>query len=233
MKHKVLLVEDETEIQEILKPLIESQSCDVTIASDGLQALNLINKEKFDFIVTDWVMPNCTGVELVKVLKSKKETSIPVLMLTAKSSNEDIIEGLRSGADDYATKPIDPEVFKARILSLSRRADFLKTTLPDEVKIDSLRVNFKNRDLSIGNAKVKLTNHEFLIFKALIEAQGKVVTKSEVSDYVYGKGYINSSRVIDVTICGLRKKLGKAGSWIESVHGVGYRVRPTLFKKAS
>ena len=222
-KYKLLVVEDEQDIRDLLIFNLQKEGFKVESADNGDSALSLIRKNNFDLVLLDLMLPGIGGFDLTRILKNDKKTSeIPILMLTAKGEESDIVKGLELGADDYMTKPFSIKVLLARInkilIKSSNRSDEV-----DVLKYNSLSINLKARDVILEGKKINLTFTEFEILKLLASHSKWVYTRSEIINNIRGDDYIVTDRTIDFQIVGLRKKMGPVGKYIKTVRGVGYR----------
>ena len=175
------------------------------------------------------MLPGASGVELVRVLRDLKRME-PVLMLTAKAEHADIIEGLEAGADDYVTKPFEASVLVARVRALLRRASRMTETSEEARQVEVYRLgevtlNTASYEVHRGASLIQLTPSEFKLLAALIKNQDRVLTRNQLIELVQGDGVAVVDRTVDTHVFGLRKKLGPSGDLIETVRGVGYRVR--------
>lgn len=230
MRAKILVVDDEKHIVELLKYNLENNKYIVSVAYDGLEALEKIKKEKFDLILLDLMLPKIHGIDLCKKLKNNKETSnIPIIMLTAKSSEMDKVTGLEIGADDYITKPFSVREVLARVKAVLRRSKAdTKKNLGKIIKIDKITIDLESYEVTKDNQVVDLTHKEFLLLKILAENRGKVLSRNVLLDMVWGYDYFGETRTVDVHIRNLRKKIeddDKNPKYIETVRGVGYKFR--------
>ncbi|HLR34981.1 MAG TPA: response regulator transcription factor [Tissierellales bacterium] len=230
MGAKILVVDDEKHIVELLKYNLENNKYIVSVAYDGLETLEKIKKEKFDLILLDLMLPKIHGIDVCRKLKNNKETSsIPIIMLTAKSSEMDKVTGLEIGADDYITKPFSVREVLARVKAVLRRSKVDTKKNPDKIiKIDKIIIDLESYEVIKDNQVVDLTHKEFLLLKILAENRGKVLSRNVLLDMVWGYNYFGGTRTIDVHIRKLRKKIeddDKNPSYIETVRGVGYKFR--------
>ena len=227
--YKVLIVDDEEDLRELLQYNLKKAGYQTVLACDGLDALDVLEKEKgVDLILLDLMMPNMSGLEVCRILKSREDCKkIPVLMLTAKGEEGDIVLGLELGADDYMTKPYSNRVLIARIKTILRRAAV--TSEEDQEASGFVRgeleLNLLTRTITIQGEKVKTTFNEFEIVKLLAKNPGWVKSRNQIIKAVHGEDYPVTDRAIDVQIVGLRKKMKELGSYIETVRGVGYRFK--------
>lgn len=223
---QVLVVEDEQEIRELMALHLLRQGYRVTESASAEEALNEVNRQNFSLFVLDWMLPGLSGVDIVGRLKEANPGS-SVLMVTAKTEPQDIVAGLENGADDYMTKPFNPSVFVARVKALLRRSQVLAAppSTDGEVQLFGLRINFKSYEISYNNEPLHLTPSEFKLLGALVQNQGCVLTREQLIENIQGEGINVVGRTIDTHIFGLRKKLGEWGDRIETIRGVGYRVK--------
>ena len=225
-KENVLVVDDEEDILELLRFNLSKEGYHVICATTGERAVEMARSELPDLIVLDLMLPGMDGLEVAKFLKNAPETqNIPIVMLTAKGEESDVVTGLELGADDYISKPFSPRILVARVKAVLRR----KRTKPAEgsevARIHNLIIHPGRREVRVENKPVDLTFTEFGILSYLVRRPGWVFTRSQIVDAVRGQDYFVTDRSVDVQIVGLRKKLGLAGKYIETVRGVGYRFK--------
>ncbi len=222
MNHKILIVDDENDICELIEMCLHSNGFDNTkIANDGKSALEIAKKWQPDLILLDLMLPIVSGEEVCKALKENEITeNIPIIMLTAKSSERDIIEGLDIGANDYVTKPFSNKILVARIKAQLRAVKEFGT-----LKFKGIQIDLSKHVVTIDTRKIDLTFSEFEILKTLAKYPERVYSRSELISIIRGEaGYDITERVIDFQIVNLRKKLGDYGSCIETVRGIGYKL---------
>lgn len=222
MNHKILIVDDENDICELIEMCLHSNGFDNTkIANDGKSALEIAKKWQPDLILLDLMLPIMSGEEVCKALKENEITeNIPIIMLTAKSSERDIIEGLDIGANDYVTKPFSNKILVARIKAQLRAVKEFGT-----LKFKGIQIDLSKHIVTIDTRKIDLTFSEFEILKTLAKYPERVYSRSELISIIRGEaGYDITERVIDFQIVNLRKKLGDYGSFIETVRGIGYKL---------
>ena len=225
-KERILVVDDEEDILELVRFNLSKEGYQAICADTGERAAEIARSEMPDLIVLDLMLPGMDGLEVAKFLKNKPETeNIPIVMLTAKGEESDVVTGLELGADDYVTKPFSPKILLARIKAVLRR----KTADPPDgsevVKIHNLLIHPGRREVRVDGNPVELTFTEFGILSYLMRRPGWVFTRSQIVDAVRGSDYFVTDRSVDVQIVGLRKKLGSAGKFVETVRGVGYRFK--------
>jgi len=222
LKERILIVDDEEDILELIRYNLELEGYDVICAGNGEQCLELADRHSPDLIVLDLMMPGIDGLDVCKNLKNNSELKpIPIIMLTAKSSESDIVIGLELGADDYIVKPFSPRVLVARIKSHLRRINSYDESV-DIIKSASFILNIGSRELKYNNEYIELTYSEFEIFKLLISHPGRVYSRMQIMKAARDDEYIVTERAIDVQIVNLRKKLKDGGKCIRTVRGVGY-----------
>ncbi|MEJ2199449.1 MAG: response regulator transcription factor, partial [Desulfuromonadaceae bacterium] len=197
------------------------------MATTGEDGLEMARQLLPDLILLDLMLPVLDGFEVCLELKKNLATaSIPVIMLTAKGEEEDIVKGLEMGADDYVTKPFSPQVLLARVKTVLRRAGDAKEKNPDSpIEVGGLSIHSGRNEIRVDNTPVALTYTEFQVLLLLSRRPGWVFTRNQIVDAIRGDDYIVTERSVDVQIVGLRKKLGNYGQLIETVRGVGYRFR--------
>lgn len=226
---QVLVIEDEAEIRDLLSLLLMRQGHTVQACGTASEALTWLERAKYDLFVLDWMMPGLSGLEFLKAARTKplaKQT--PTLMVTAKSEPQDIIQGLDAGADDYMTKPFEPAVFMARVKALLRRAQALEQrslSEEEELRVGELSAHLTSYDVRCGNEPIHLTPSEFKILTAMMQNRGKVMTRDALVTIVQGEGISVTGRTVDTHVFGLRKKLNQCSEIIETIRGVGYRVK--------
>jgi two-component system, OmpR family, alkaline phosphatase synthesis response regulator PhoP len=227
MPKRILIVDDEPDIVRLLKYNLEKEGFEVLVAHDGVKALERA-VERPDLIVLDVMMPKMDGWEVVRQLKRKEQTAgIPVLFLTAKSTETDEVLGLELGADDFVVKPISPRKLIARINSHLRRRQTpgAQTEQDPTISVHDLVINVPNYSVKVGHDEIFLPRKEFELLAYLARHRGRVMTRQMILDVVWGKDVHVVDRTIDVHIRGIREKLGKRGDLIETVKGVGYRFK--------
>jgi two-component system, OmpR family, alkaline phosphatase synthesis response regulator PhoP len=227
MSHeKILIIEDDDDIAELIRyNLVKDGFRPVSVAS-GESALERLNYEPFDLILLDLMLPGIDGLDVCRELKSNdKNRSIPVIILTAKGEESDIVTGLELGADDYIVKPFSPKVVVARIRTVLRRRTSSKLIGAEPLLFGTLSIHPGKREVLVGENPVVLTNLEFMVLHFLAQRPGWVYTRYQIVEGVRGSNYPVTDRSVDVLIVGLRKKLGGAGDYIETVRGAGYRFK--------
>jgi len=227
-KERILVVDDEEDILELVRYNLTREGYQVSGAASGEAALKKARSETFHLIVLDLMLPGIDGLAVAKQLKNQSATkAVPIIMLTAKGEEADIVTGLELGADDYVTKPFSPRVLIARVRSVLRRKIEDPETDGQIINISKLQIHPGRRSVSVDGTPIDLTFTEFQVLYVLAKRPGWVFTRSQIVDAVRGSDYPVTDRSVDVQIVGLRKKLGATGKYIETVRGVGYRFKET------
>lgn len=226
IKKKILIIEDEEDILELVRYNLKNEGYSVKCSKGGLEGLKLAQTEIPDLIILDLMLPEMDGLNVCKTLKSGRKTKdIPIIMLTAKTDEADIVLGLELGADDYVTKPFSPRVLLARIRAVLRRKEKIIDLEEKIIKINELTIDPIRHEVYVNEKPVRLTYSEFRLLQLLASQPGRVFTRYQIVDAVHGEDYAVTERAVDVQIVGLRKKLGKAGRYVETVRGIGYRLK--------
>ena len=225
--HNILVVDDEEDLLELVRYALTKEGHAVTCVASGEEAIQLIRQQPPALIVLDLMLPGIDGLEVCRRLRADSQTrDIPIIMLTAKSEERDVVTGLERGADDYITKPFSPRVLVARVKSLLRRKDAeLRSQMETTIDIRGLVIHPGRHEVTLAGEPLKLTYTEFALLHFLAKRPGWAYTRSQIVDAVKGEDYPVTERSVDVQVAGLRKKLGAFGSNIETVRGVGYRFR--------
>lgn len=225
MKETILIVEDEKDIVKMLDYNLKKEGFKTLSARNGEDALDSANRDHPDLVILDLMLPGMDGLEVCKLLKGDtKTTSIPVIMLTAKSQESDKIVGLELGADDYMTKPFSPRELIARIKAVLRRVKE-KDKLPEVLKAGDLIIDLSRIMVSVKGKAIELTAKEFELLKTLIKAKGRVLSRDYLLDTIWGfdNAIEIQTRTVDVHIRTLRKKLKSESKHIVTVKNYGYR----------
>jgi two-component system phosphate regulon response regulator PhoB len=226
-KETVLVVDDERDILELIRYNLEKEGYRVTTVTSGEEALTIASNEQPSIVLLDLMLPGLDGLQVCRRMKQDDATrSIPIVMLTAKTEDSDIVSGLEIGADDYITKPFSPRVLVARIRAVLRRS--LEKELeqePSQVRIHDIVIDLSRHEVFCRGESVNLSATEFSILAFLAQNPGWVFSRNKIIDTVKGKDYPVTERSVDVQILGLRKKLGDQGKYIQTVRGVGYRLQ--------
>lgn len=224
-KENILVVEDEEAIQELVRYNLSREGFMVQEAASGEEALERVHKQAPALILLDLMLPELDGLEVCKRLKSDERTQhIPIIMLTAKSEDADVVTGLELGADDYITKPFSPRVLVARVRALLRRNKREESDKEETIQIQNLLIHPGRHEVLVDGEVIPLTHTEFQVLHLLARRPGWVFTRYQIVDAVHGDDYAVTERSVDVQIVSLRKKLGDAGKKIATVRGVGYKL---------
>jgi len=225
-KH-ILVVDDESDMVDLLELNLSAAGYRVSSARDGRQALAAIEQDRPDLAILDVMMPELNGIEVLSRVRSNPAlASLPVIILTAKGEEVDELVGLSVGADDYIAKPFSKNVLLARIEALLRRAAGAQSppAIDDIREIGPVRITLSTHEASLRGEPMKLTLTEFRVLSALIEAGGRVLSRADLIATAIGPGITVTERTIDVHVTAIRKKLGDDASMIQTVRGVGYRI---------
>ena len=227
LHHNILVVDDEEDLLELVRYTLAKEGHSVTCVDTGEKAVDSVRQSLPDLIVLDLMLPGIDGLEVCRRLKGDLKTrEVPIIMLTAKSEERDVITGLDGGADDYVTKPFSPRVLLARVKSLMRRKDAeLRTQHDTIIQIRELVIHPGRHEVKLQGESINLTYTEFALLHFLAKRPGWAYSRSQIVDAVKGEDYPVTERSVDVQVAGLRKKLGSFGGNIETVRGVGYRFR--------
>lgn len=221
---KIFVVEDESDIAELVKVNMSLEGALVTCFPRGEDAVNALNSEIPDLLLLDLMLPGVSGLDICKwVRANKKLETLPIVMLTAKSSDEDIVCGIDLGADDYVTKPFSPKVLIAKVKAVLKRSATEVASPEDILEKHGISIHPGRHEVKISGVEIELRNVEFKILHFLMQRPGWVFTRAQLVDAIHGENYAVTDRSIDFQMVGLRKKLGDAGQYIETVRGVGYR----------
>ena len=224
----VYVVDDEEDILDLVEYNLVKERFFVDRFTTGEDVLDEIKHKKPDLILLDLMLPGIDGLEVCRILKKDSEyASIPIIMLTAKGEESDIVSGLELGADDYIPKPFSPKVLIARVKAVLRRKDVTRENPMDSevVKIHEIVIHPGRHEIKVEGKLVDLTYTEFSLLYFLAQRPGWVFTRYQIVDALRGEDYPVTERAVDVQIVGLRKKLGRAGKYVETVRGVGYRFK--------
>lgn len=224
---KLLIVEDEADIRELISFNLEMSGYEVEKARDGEEGLSLAKAKEFDLIILDLMLPGMDGIKVCSQLRKDPSTAhIPVIMLTARSEDEDIVNGLESGADDYITKPFSPRVLIARVKAALRHSSSeVREEESNIISIHDIHIDTARHETHLAGEPINLSATEFAILRFLAKNPGWVFSRNQIIDSVKGEDYPVTARSVDVQILGIRKKLGDRGNVIETVRGIGYRMK--------
>ena len=225
-KETILVVDDEEDILELVRYNLQREGYQVEAASSGEKALKLARQQPPELIVLDLMLPGMDGLDVARHLKNDARCrQVPIVMLTAKGEEADVVTGLELGAEDYVTKPFSPRILVARIKAVLRRRNEPSAEGDERIEIHDVEIHPGRREVRVAGVPVDLTYTEFQVLHCLARRPGWVFTRAQIVDAVRGDNYPVTDRSVDVQVVGLRKKLGAAGRYIETVRGVGYRFR--------
>lgn len=221
---RLLLVEDDPDIAELIRYNLEKEGLKVSVRADGRMGLAEARSGRFDAVLLDIMLPGLDGLEVLKALKRNEATAaLPVILVTAKGSEADIVLGLELGAEDYVVKPFSPRVLAARVKAVLRRRE--EPAAGEVVSAGPLRIDPARHEARSSGRAVDLTLTEFKLLHRLASRPGRVFTRSQLLDAARGTGVVVLDRTVDVHLSSLRRKLGQAGDLVETIRGVGYRLR--------
>ena len=224
-KETILFIEDDNDIRELVRYNLVREGYRVFEAAGGEGGLSMAKSTSFDLILLDLMLPGINGLEICRILRADSQTAgMPIIMVTAKGEEADIVVGLELGADDYVVKPFSPKVLLARIRAVLRRRR-TSVAAPEDanLRFDNLEIHPGKREVRVEGKTIDLTYTEFQILHVLASRPGWVFTRYQIVDAVKGEDYPVTDRAVDVHIVNLRKKLGACGGLIETIRGVGYR----------
>ncbi len=228
---RILVVEDEDEIRDLISLHLRREGHQVDSVASAEEALPLLTANSYSLVALDWMLPGASGVDITRRLRKNNETTdLSILMVTAKAEANDIVEGLEAGADDYLSKPFEPSVLIARVRALLRRTNKQRSTADKEGSLEVVRAGGlalypETFEAKCCDEPIQLTPSEFKLLLALANNRGRVLTRDSLIEQVQGEGVSVVGRTVDTHVFGLRKKLGDCADVIETVRGVGYRVK--------
>lgn len=224
---RILVVDDEEDLLELVRYNLAKEGYEVECVGSGEEALASARRSPPDLVVLDLMLPAVDGLEVCRRLKADAKTrDVPIVMLTAKGEDADMVAGLERGADDYIAKPFSPRVLSARVRALLRRNESRRQAeLETTIEVHELSIHPGRHEAKLAGRLVELTYTEFALLQFLARRPGWAFTRGQIVDAVKGEDYPVTERSVDVQVAGLRKKLGAFGSYIETVRGVGYRFR--------
>ncbi len=224
-KKDILVIEDEKDLVELIQYNLEKEGFRVMYVYDGEGGLQVARSKHPSLVLLDLMLPRLDGLEVCRRLKQDPKTAdIPIIILSVKDSEADIVAGLELGVDDYVTKPFSPRVLTSRVRAVLRRSE--REARPKRlIKIDGLVVDTSRHEVSLDGKNIELTITEFNLLHYLAERQGRVLTRDQLMSGVLGEDSVVVDRTIDVHVASLRKKLGKYASYIETVRGLGYKFK--------
>jgi len=232
---RVAIVEDDQDQSELLKALIEDMGHDTFVYDDGVKFTQSLAKESFDLLVLDWMLPNMNGIDVLRHIREGGDSSLPVLFVTAKESESDIVTALDAGADDYMAKPINMAETKARINALLRRSGAMEAS-NDVLEFSPYTIDTQSRTLSLNGEKINLTQKEYELILFLFRNEGRIISRGHLLQVVWGTSPQVNTRTVDTHISRLRNKLSlnaDDNNWeLISIYQHGYRLEKKVAKAA-
>ncbi|BCA55919.1 DNA-binding response regulator in two-component regulatory system with PhoR [Nitrospira sp. KM1] len=223
---KILVVEDERDILQLVKLYLEKEGYRVVAAANGTEGLKLAKSEKPDLLVLDLMLPEIDGLEVCKRLRASAETALlPIIMLTAKAEESDTVIGLELGADDYVTKPFSPKALVARVKAMFRRLDRSHTDSPTVYRYGPVVMDLSRHEVTVQGTEVPLTAKEFGLLEHLLRNPGRVLTREVLLNTIWGYDYFGTTRTVDVHVRRLKQKISLLDEAILSVKSLGYKLK--------
>ncbi|MGH2496265.1 MAG: response regulator [Ktedonobacteraceae bacterium] len=226
MNRSILVIDDDIKTVELIRLYLEREKYRVMAAYDGEQALALARQKSPGLIILDWMLPKIDGLDVCRILRA--ESNVPIIMLTAKATEEDTLQGLDLGADDYVTKPFSPRELVARVRVVLRRTQQQEDQPPEELCIGSLLIDFRSHEVWRAGELIDLTPKEFKLLETLAREPGRAFSRLELVRRVFGLDYEGFERTVDVHMMNLRKKIElhpNEPTYLQTVYGVGYKFR--------
>ena len=217
---KILVVEDDLDIQELLQNFLQESGYDITVANDGLEAINIFSDDDFDLILLDILLPKIDGFSVCEFIRKKSQ--IPIIILTALNGEKEQIKGLDLQVDDYITKPFSMPVLVRKIAAVLRRASKTSDQEHKTISYDNLILDFDDYSASVNGISYELTQREFEVLRELLLNQGRILTRQNLLNKLWKYDFYGDERVIDTHIKNLRKKLNI--TFIQTIRGVGYKI---------
>ena len=228
MQPKILIIEDETDINHLLAEILAAEGCQTLSAFSGTEALLLLDRESPDLILLDLMLPGLSGEILLGIMREERHLSIPVLILSAKGALHDKVSLLKTGADDYITKPFEPEEVAARVHAALRRSGSAPKQ-PAFISYQNIKIYPESRKVTVCSTEIFLTAHEYALLLLFLQAPDKVYSRESLYELVWQNGYYGENNTVNVHVSNLRKKLRDADNsgqeYIRTVYGIGFRLR--------
>lgn len=222
--NNILIVEDDTRTANLIRLYLEQAGYQITLAEDGYSAIEIARSKQPDLVLLDLMLPNVDGLDVCRMLRMESPT--PIIILTARSTEDDVLRGLDLGADDYITKPFSPREVVARVRTVLRRAAQNKENNLQELRFGSLVINLTRHEVTIDGVEIHLTPKEFKLLETLAREPGRAFTRLELVERAFGYDYEGLERTVDAHVMNLRKKIETDHTrplYVETVYGVGYR----------
>jgi two-component system phosphate regulon response regulator PhoB len=226
-KKKVIVIEDDADIRNLIRHNLTRDGYEVATAENGEEGLRLARKNTYDLAILDLMLPGMHGLDVCRAIREdEKLRSTGILIVTAKDEEADIVTGLELGADDYLVKPFSVRVLTARVRAVLRRLSDIPADADDKpIVIATLKIDIRRHEVHVSGKKIDLTLAEFRILENLAKQPGRVLTRNQLLDVALGQDHYVLDRTIDVHVSALRRKLGDAAEMVETVRGVGYRLK--------
>jgi len=222
---KILIVEDEPDIAQLVKIYLEKDGFHANVATSGVEALKVLKSERPDLLILDLMLPEIDGIEVCKKIRTTPDTALlPIIMLTAKAEESDTIIGLELGADDYVTKPFSPKALVARVKALFRRLERTQNQSPSSLSFGPLAMDLARHEVIVNGNEVSLTAKEFGLLEHLLRHPGRVLTRDVLLNSIWGYDYYGTTRTVDVHIRRLKLKIPMLDDAIISVKSLGYKL---------
>ena len=226
MSKKILVIEDDTDMQELIRSTLEKETYSVTLAASASEGVQTAREMLPELTLLDLILPDEDGLEVIKNLKSDDALKdSPVIIISARDAEADVVSGLELGADDYITKPFSPRILLARLKAVLRRKNSVPPDEDQQINVQNLQIHPGRHDVKVDGNNISLTLSEFNILHLLARKPGWVFTRYQIVDSIRNEATSVTERSVDVLIVGLRRKLGDAGKLIETVRGIGYRFK--------
>jgi len=226
-KKRILIIEDDTDIRELIRHNLTREGYDIAGTPEGEKGLKLVEENHYDMVILDLMLPGMHGLEVCRRIRSNNALrGTGILIVTAKDEEADIVSGLELGADDYLVKPFSVRVLLARVRAVLRRVCEAEMDADEKpFELGPLKIDAARHEVTVKNQRIDLTLAEFRILQNLAKQLGRVLTRNQLLDLALGQDHFVLNRTIDVHVSSLRRKLGVAGALVETVRGVGYRLK--------
>jgi two-component system, OmpR family, alkaline phosphatase synthesis response regulator PhoP len=226
-KKKILIIEDDNDIRELIRHNLSREGYDIGATPEGERGLNMVETAHYDMVILDLMLPGMHGLEVCRRIRANPNLrKTGILIVTAKDEEADIVSGLELGADDYLVKPFSVRVLLARVRAVLRRAGEAEVATQEKpFELGPLVIDVSRHEVSVKGERIDLTLAEFRILQHLAKQKGRVLTRNQLLDLALGQDHFVLNRTIDVHVSALRRKLGEAGELVETVRGVGYRLK--------
>jgi len=224
MSQRILIIEDDGQTAETIRLYLENDGFEVAVAADGASGLDLARSGEHALIVLDLMLPRLSGIEVCRALR--KQSNVPIIMLTARTTEDDRVLGLELGADDYVPKPFSPRELVARVRAVLRRGEHPESAGREQLRFDGLEIDLARCTVAVAGRVVAVTPTEFKLLTALARAPGRVFTREQLAERAFGESFAGLDRTVDAHIMNLRKKIEvdrSAPTFVETVFGQGYR----------